>query len=166
MVCQRCKKQDATVHLTEIAPQSEEKVEKHLCDNCAQEEGVTIKAQPLPLNELLNNFVMASSGIQELAELKCDQCGMTFLEFRNQGLLGCPNDYDIFGKALSVLVERAHEGATHHVGKRPHQSNEAADRQRTLSRLRRELDAAVQQENYELAAQLRDEIRTMQDDQE
>lgn len=162
MVCQRCKKQEATVHLTEISPQTGEKMEKHLCDSCAQEEGVTIKSTPPPLNELLNSFVMASSGIQELAELKCDHCGMSFLEFRNQGLLGCPQDYDVFGKGLAILIERAHEGGTHHVGKRPNQSDETADRQRNLSRLRRELDAAVEREDYEVAARLRDEIKTLE----
>jgi protein arginine kinase activator len=162
MLCQRCKKQEATVHLTDIAPQSGEKKEKHLCDTCAQQEGVTIKPHPLPLNELLNSFVMASSGIQELVELKCEHCGLSFVEFRNQGLLGCPHDYEVFTKPLQALIERAHEGATHHVGKRPRHSDQVASRQQDLSRLRRELDAAVEREDYRLAAKLRDGIRALQ----
>jgi len=162
MVCQRCKKKDATVHLTEIVPESGEKVEKHYCDDCAEEEGVTMKPYAVPLNELLSSFVAASSGIQELAELKCDQCGMGFVEFRQHGLLGCPNDYEVFEKPLQMLIERAHEGADHHVGKKPNQSSQAAERQIELSRLRRDLDAAVQREDYETAAELRDKIKTVQ----
>jgi len=161
MNCQRCKKNQATVHLTEII--QDEKRETHLCAQCASQEGVTSKQQ-VPLNELLANFVMQKSGAQELAKLRCDQCGITFLEFRNSGLLGCPNDYDAFAMAMVPLLERAHEGATEHQGKSPGgeggQSPELA-RDRQLISLREALADAVDQEDYELAAQLRDKIKAM-----
>lgn len=159
MLCQRCKKNTATVHLTEIVKNT--KREKHLCDKCAAQEGVTVKAH-VPLNELLANFVMAQSGARELAKLTCPECGMTFAEFRNHGLLGCPADYDAFAKALGPLLERAHEGASHHVGKVPARAGAEQVKQIELIRLRRELNAAVQREDYETAARLRDQIKDLQ----
>jgi protein arginine kinase activator len=157
--CQRCKKKQATVHLTDIV--QGEKREQHLCDECAQSESITIKSHT-PINELLASFVMEQSGARELAELECDQCGTTFVEFRNNGLLGCPHDYDVFAEALAPLLERAHgEGATHHVGKSPKGDVDGAvRRKRELLRMRRELDKAVESEDYEKAAQLRDEIKS------
>ncbi len=161
MICQRCKKNNATVHLTDIV--KNEKHERHLCDQCASEEGITIKTHT-PINQLLASFVLQQSGAQELAGLTCDQCGTTFVEFRNNGLLGCPNDYDAFEKALLPLLERAHgEGATHHVGKVPRGRTDGTEqRQRELMRLRRELSQAVEREDYENAARLRDEIKAME----
>jgi protein arginine kinase activator len=159
--CQRCKKTSATVHLTDIV--KNEKRERHLCDQCAAEEGITIKTHT-PINQLLTSFVLQQAGAQELAGLTCELCGTTFLEFRNSGLLGCPNDYDAFEKALLPLLERAHgEGATHHLGKVPMgRTDETERRQRELARLRRELSQAVEREDYEAAARLRDEIKLVE----
>jgi protein arginine kinase activator len=159
--CQRCKKTNATVHLTDIV--KNEKRERHLCDQCAEQEGITIKTHT-PINQLLTSFVLQQAGAQELAGLTCEQCGTTFLEFRNSGLLGCPNDYDAFEKALLPLLERAHgEGATHHVGKVPKgRTDETDHRQREKMRLRRELDQAIKREDYEAAARLRDEIKMVE----
>ncbi|MBN1344422.1 MAG: UvrB/UvrC motif-containing protein [Phycisphaerae bacterium] len=161
MLCQRCGKNPATVHLTDIV--KNEKHEKHLCDQCAQNENITVKSHT-PINEMLASFVMEQSRARELAELKCQECGNTFVEFRNNGLLGCPNDYDAFEEALLPLLERAHgEGATHHVGKAPgERTSEADQRRRELMRLRQQLSDAVEREEYEVAARLRDQIKTQE----
>lgn len=161
MICQRCKKQTATVHLTEIV--NAEKRERHLCERCASEEGVTMK-QHVPLNELLSNFLVSQAGAQQMADLACPDCGMTFVEYRNHGLLGCPRDYDVFEKVLEPLIERAHEGGTHHVGKAPGPASEdtTTSKQRDLTRLRRDLAGAIEREDYEKAAELRDRIKTLE----
>ncbi len=159
MLCQRCKKHSATVHLTEIV--KSEKREKHLCEKCAAEEGITVK-QHVPLNELLVNFLNAQSGLQELAHLSCPDCGMTFVEYRNHGLLGCPSDYDVFEKALGPMIQHAHEGGTQHVGRSPKRRAATGNRQADLMRLRRELNAAVQREDYERAAEIRDKIQALE----
>jgi len=158
--CQRCKKAVATVHLTEI--ERGEKRERHLCDRCAAEEGVKVQQQHVSLNELLTSFVIQQSGVQQLAQMTCAQCGTTFADFRNAGLLGCPACYDGFEKALIPLMERAHGGATRHIGKSP-RANRAPrpDRTQELERLRRELDAAIKNENFEQAAQLRDALKSL-----
>ena len=160
MKCDLCNK-PATVHLTEI--RNGKQLEKHLCEQCAaQAEGLPVKAHT-PINELLTNFVMAHSGIQKEQGLACEQCGMAWAEFRQGGLLGCEHDYTVFERDLTPLVQRAHEGAAHHVGKVPtRKGSTGVPMKRTidLAKLRKELQRAIEAEDYERAAKLRDQIKT------
>lgn len=163
LACQTCKKNPATVHLTDISPDGE-KTERHLCDKCAVEEGVAAKPQVhMPVNEILSGLVIQKAAIQQLAELTCPKCKTTFVDFRNNGLLGCGCDYDAFEKALLPLIERAHEGASHHIGKVPRRLSTPRTAEADLIRLRAELGRAVTDEQYEKAARLRDQIRTLED---
>ncbi|HZL37552.1 MAG TPA: UvrB/UvrC motif-containing protein [Tepidisphaeraceae bacterium] len=159
MKCDNCAK-NATVHLTEI--QGGKKIEKHLCEQCAaQNEGFPVKSH-MPINELLTNFVMAHSGLQKEVGAGCDVCGITWAEFRQNGLLGCANDYQVFEKDLTPLLQRAHEGMTHHAGKSPARrggSGAPVKRQADASRLRKDLAKAVEAEDYERAAKIRDQIK-------
>src|SRR3954452_20063888 len=159
MKCDNCTK-TATVHLTEI--KAGKKIEKHLCENCAaQNEGLPGKSH-MPINELLTNFVMQHSGLQKEAGTACEYCGITWSEFRQNGLLGCAHDYTLFERDLTPLLQRAHEGANHHIGKVPTRrggSGVPMKRQVDLVKLRRELGKAVEAEDYERAAKLRDQIK-------
>ena len=160
MKCQNCNN-TATVHLTEI--KGGKKIEKHLCEQCAaQNEGLAVKSHT-PINELLTNFVLAHSGMATKEQAgQCDACGMSWSEFRQTGLLGCEHDYSQYEKDLTPLLQRAHEGATHHIGKVPTRrgaSGVPMKRQIDVSKLRKELARAVESEDYERAAKLRDQIR-------
>lgn len=159
MKCDNCNKQ-ATVHLTEI--KGGKKIEKHLCQECAaQSEGLPTKGHT-PINELLTNFVLAHSGLGKEATTKCEQCGITWAEFRQTGLFGCEHDYQLFERDLTPLLQRAHEGATHHVGKVPTRrggSSVPARKRIDISKLRKELQMAIEKEDYERAAKLRDQIK-------
>ena len=159
MLCQRCKKHTATVHLTEIV--KSEKREKHLCEKCAAEEGVTMK-QHVPLNELLTSFLVSQAGAQEWSELSCPECGMSFVEFRSRGLLGCPHDYDAFGDALANVIQRAQDNHTQHTGKSPGQLMEIDPVEQKRLQLQRELREAVDKEDYEQAALLRDRLAELE----
>jgi protein arginine kinase activator len=155
MLCQQCKQHTATVHLTDLV--NGEKHERHLCERCAAEEGVAVK-QHVSINEVLNSFLTSQASVQELAQLKCPECGTTFVEFRSQGVLGCPNDYDAFGEALESVIERAQDGHTRHTGKAPGQNIELEPDQQKRLELQRELRDAVATEDYERAARLRDRL--------
>ena len=162
MKCDNCKNV-ATVHLTEI--KNGKRIEKHLCEQCASQSEGLISKTHMPINELLTNFVMAHSGIQNKQQegLVCEQCVISWSEFRQTGLLGCEHDYAFFDKDLSPLLQRAHEGATHHLGKVPTRrggTSVPAKRQVDVGRLRKELTRAVEAEDYERAAKLRDQIRS------
>ncbi|MEE9404695.1 MAG: UvrB/UvrC motif-containing protein [Algisphaera sp.] len=160
--CDECER-PATHHAVEI--EDGVKTETHLCDLHASEQGLSIKNTHLPITELLNNFVQKHSGgdqkIRGAEDLTCEECGMTFTEFRENSLLGCPDCYVAFEGPLSPLLERAHEGGTHHAGKVPRRAGVGEQRQVALRQLRRRLDVAVQSEDYEQAAQLRDEITSL-----
>ena len=152
--CEKCGR-DATVHLTEII--NGQKIERHLCQECAAEEGITIKAQ-IPLSKVIEEFLSQSTQEKELVNLRCDVCGMTFLEFRQLGLLGCPHDYEVFEEVLVDLLVRSHEGKSYHVGKVPANAGEVQRRQNEILRLRGQLQEAIAREDYEAAAHLRDRI--------
>lgn len=165
MRCDQCDN-EATVH--EVTVVGNQKVEKHLCESCAQSEGLT--TQPTePINALLSKFIMAPGLVQQAVTggnkpkgenkaPECPECSMTWMQFRKSGLLGCATCYETFESRLAPLIERAQEGATHHVGKAPRGSAGLADHQRTLRALRAELAEAIEAEQYEHAAQLRDSI--------
>ena len=156
--CDNCDN-SATVHLTEII--NGDKLEKHLCEACAAAEGVTA-APPKAINQMLEDFIMHTQQGKQLSELVCDQCGMSFLEFRQGGLLGCPQDYEAFGPALVALLQRAQEGASSHTGKVPAHTSGSEQRQNELLRLRAALKEAVQTEDYEKAAQIRDRLKELE----
>ena len=156
MNCEKCKKRVATVHLTEII--GDEKREIDLCVECAAEQGLAV--QPPGGMELLAKLINQQIGeeLSAMAGMRCPSCGHTFLAFRTQGRLGCPRDYEAFEKGLGPLLERMH-GSVEHVGKVPPSAGEEARRIGELNRLRRELRHAVDQEDFERAGLLRDQIR-------
>lgn len=163
-LCERCKKAQATFHLTDI-DRSGNKTEQHLCDRCASEEGLLPSAQvSVDIKDLLESFVAGSknAGGPDPANLVCEECGISYVEFRNQGLLGCPHDYEVFREQLHRLLERTHSGATTHVGKIPKSLGVVQKPQHDLRRLKRQLDEAVAAEDYERAARLRDRIRALE----
>jgi len=162
-LCERCKKAQATFHLTNIEPGGA-KFERHLCERCAVEEGlIQVQKPSVNINDILENFVEGgkASG-SALKNLVCEECGISYVEFRNQGLLGCAHDYDAFKEHLARLLDRAHDGATHHVGKAPKSLGRESSLQQDIRRLKRQLHEAVAAEDYERAAKLRDRVRELE----
>jgi len=164
MQCQICKKNEATIHLTEISDGI--RTEMHFCELCAQEQGIAVKSQ-VPINELLSSLLAAQPADDELAgepEQKhaCPRCGFTLEQFRKEAVLGCPYDYEVFDKILLPLIEKAHGGKTTHRGKVPSKTSVDTKKQIELMTLRQQLEAAVQSEDYELAAELRDQISRLE----
>jgi len=158
--CDNCEK-PATFHLTEIVDGKQ--TERHLCEDCAAAEGIAMKAN-VPISQLLEEFILQAGGAEQPGEdLACEVCGMTFAKFREHGLLGCPNDYDAFEKALVPLLERAQGEPTQHVGKVPRTAGKDQQRHTRLLRLRAELKSAVAAEDYERAAAVRDRIKELED---
>jgi protein arginine kinase activator len=156
MKCQSCGKL-ATVHLTDII--NGIKKEVHLCQACAEQQQL-IKHQELNLPAILQTLIGQHIGplTDELARLTCPACGIKYMEFRAEGRLGCPHDYEVFRSGLEPLLQRIHR-ADRHVGKAPRCRRQSAAHQAELVQLRGQLRAAVDAEAYEEAARLRDLIR-------
>jgi len=161
-LCERCKKAQATFHLHNISPDGE-KSEMHLCERCAVEEGLVQVHKPAVSHEVVETFIKGAKGAAAaMKNLVCESCGISYLEFRNQGLLGCPDDYDVFRELLTPLLERAHDGGSHHVGKAPRSLGRARTTQQEIRQLRRKLQEAIAAEDYERAAELRDRIQALE----
>ncbi len=159
--CNHCDK-PAVVH--EVTLKNGIKTEIHLCQEHAEEAGVSMPTHQ-PINQLLTQFVISHSSRAKARSKSrskskaCPGCGMTFARFRQGGTLGCAECYDAFEEQLAPLIERAQNGATDHRGKTPRRAGASVDRQRLISQLVRELDQAVAAEQYEQAAELRDQLR-------
>jgi len=165
-ICQYCKKARATVHLTEIDPDSNEPHEMHLCEECARDSGGIQKPPPPPkvstisfTTSIVGLAGKAGSGASS-SKIVCPDCGMTNQEFRLKGRFGCVGCYDVFEESLVALLEKVH-GATQYVGPEPvsaEGSRTAAAMEQELVDLRRRMNRLVKNENYEEAAHLRDQI--------
>jgi protein arginine kinase activator len=190
MKCERCER-EATVHELRVA--NGKKIERHLCDECAREDGIAVPGTP-SVPDLIEKVLTPLAGAaakgeaaKAPAEPTCPACGTTYSQFRQSGQLGCAACYEAFESQLGPLLERWHEGGSHHVGKVPkraagttgaHANVPAApgatparvaesllgneqQRAKKVQSLQKQLDEAVRAEQYERAASLRDEIRRL-----
>ncbi|MGH7474740.1 MAG: UvrB/UvrC motif-containing protein [Longimicrobiales bacterium] len=163
MQCDNCGNREAVIHLTQIV--NNEMSTFHLCEECAAEKGLEPGASVgnFPLSDFLAQMGKGSSAEATAASAAaCAFCGLKLEEFRKSGRLGCSHCYATFEAHLRGLLRRLH-GGTQHVGKVYLPGDPTlADRQERLAGLRRKLDKAIQGEDFERAAQLRDQIRALE----
>ncbi|MDI6709779.1 MAG: UvrB/UvrC motif-containing protein [Thermoanaerobacterales bacterium] len=164
MECEKCHKRPATVHYTEVV--NGKKREMHLCATCAEEEGIgsfKITTHPFKFENLFGDLLGAElpRAAGEARENACRRCGLTERQFARLGRFGCSGCYDAFEPHLDALLRRV-QGHLRHTGKVPARGQHKARRQREIDRLRRELQEAVQREEFERAAELRDKIRELE----
>lgn len=156
--CRRCSK-PATLHITEL--RDGDVHELHLCETCYHEyldysESASQEEEPE-----ISIEIAEGQSLEDIDQLQCSKCGISFREFRSQGRLGCPHDYMEFEAELMPLLENIH-GETQHCGKLPAQASDSSQQQYELIRLRKELQSAVDSEAYETAAELRDTIQSLE----
>jgi protein arginine kinase activator len=160
MLCNICGKKEATVHLTEII--NDQMTKLNLCEDCAREKGAEME-EHFGLSELLAGLTDMGGAVEQGSGVttKCQNCGMTYQNFRKLGRLGCSVCYDTFKKELSPLLKRIH-GSDRHVGKVPLKGGKTIKDTRTLQDLKMQLEKAIQTEEFEEAAKLRDKIRDLE----
>ena len=163
MLCQVCGKNPATVHFTEI--HDNRMTEIHVCERCAEEKGLQAAANPhkFDIADLLAGMVdtMTSSDEERVGRVQCPRCGLLYSAFRETGRLGCAECYAAFQFQLRPLLRRIH-GDTRHRGKVPARDGEGASRLRQMQRLYDEIQRAVEREEFEHAAEIRDEIKRLE----
>ncbi|OGW75852.1 MAG: hypothetical protein A2Z72_04300 [Omnitrophica bacterium RBG_13_46_9] len=164
MQCDVCHKREATVHLTEIINNNVSKL--HLCEQCAREKSEEME-EHFGLADLLSGLtdlvpVVEKEEIDK--DVKCPSCGFTFQNFRKMGRLGCPKCYETFKDQLSPLLRKIH-GSENHVGKTPARKELVHDKATLLDDLRARLEKAIQSEEFEEAARLRDQVRAVSKEQ-
>ncbi|HEX6617154.1 MAG TPA: UvrB/UvrC motif-containing protein [Gemmatimonadales bacterium] len=163
MSCDQCREREAVIHLTQIV--NEQVTTLHLCEKCAAEKGV--ESPGAVAKTPLGSFLAAmGKGTEQLPTPRtgeaCGRCGATFQDFRETGRLGCPECYRTFEAPLRDLLRRLH-GSTHHLGERYAERDPAAAQARErAAELREQLRLAVETENFELAAEIRDRLRVVE----
>jgi protein arginine kinase activator len=145
------------VHLTQIVGDKMQKVD--LCEECAKAKGVND-----PAGFSLADLLLGLGASQEMeqasggGDLKCPHCGFTQADFKKAGRLGCSECYVTFADGLEGLLKSMHKG-TKHLGKVPQSLQQSRDLSDKLKSLQKKLDKAVEDENFEQAALIRDEIK-------
>lgn len=167
MLCQICGKNPATVHFTEI--QDGKMSEIHVCERCSEERGMqsSSKKHQFDIADLLAGMAdsMTSNEEARVGHVQCPRCGMPYSAFKETGRLGCADCYVAFQFQLRPLLRRIH-GDTRHKGKKPAKDHAGATRSRQIQRLHDELQRAVEREDFERAASIRDEIRKLERESE
>jgi protein arginine kinase activator len=163
MKCQECNIAEATIHVKEV--RNEKVSDIHMCDKCAREKGYHSLVDKGKLS-LTNQLVwMAEKLLPEsgnhVGAVQCEDCGLKYSEFTKTGRLGCPDCYDAFAGKLKVILRRTH-GAIRHGGKAPGKEGEQFERRRHIQQLYEDLERAIEREEYEKAAVVRDEIRKLE----
>ena len=161
--CRRCQK-PATLHITEV--RKGDVTEIHLCETCArdylEQPDADVDSDPAAEFEFEKLPESDEDTSNPADERNCPHCNISFREFRSQGRLGCPYCYVEFETDLIPLLQNIH-GEVQHCGKLPRRAPDSSRRQHELLQLRNELRVAVDEEDYELAARLRDEIQAIED---
>lgn len=161
MLCQHCQKNRATTHIKTMI--NGEYAEYMLCPECAHELGYDTAFGDFAadfgglLGSFFSNALPAFSGAT-----RCKGCGSTLNDIKNTGKVGCADCYDTFYNELMPTIRKVH-GNTEHLGKRPdaieYTTEDEPERPNDIDKLKAELKQAIADENFERAAQLRDEIR-------
>lgn len=174
MLCDICKKNEATIHYKEIVGGQQKSL--NVCAECAQkhEKASGMNFGAFNLAEMLFNLSKISpDGPPETEEKtavkapSCPRCGRTLKDLHNSGgRLGCAECYASFAQILEDVLEKVQRGKVH-VGKRPgckrrNPSGNAAVTAARLAALRKELEGLIKAENYEKAALMRDAIRELE----
>ncbi len=161
MLCDHCGERDAAVHLTTIV--NNEVRQQHLCERCAAERGVetTVAAPKHPLGDFLH--AVQQQALTPAAESgRCTFCGATMSDFRTTGRWGCARCYTTFEGSMRELLRRVH-GNSRHAGTSYLAPQPTLDEHATiLGELKERLRRAIDTEQFELAADLRDRIRVME----
>lgn len=163
--CQRCQKRPASVHFTRVV--NGEKTDRVLCEECAREEGAYhfMLGPQFTVQHVLGGLVGQPAGVRgraESAARRCPHCGASYQRFAETGRLGCDRCYDTFAEELKPLVKRLHGSLEHH-GKIPRRGGQQLLHQQRLNTLRSQMLQAVQREDFEQAAQIRDDIRRLEE---
>ena len=157
MLCKNCGKRMATTHIKQII--NGEVQEYHLCGECASKLGVG-NFNPFEMSDLFGSIF--GNQAQPLTEAKrCKMCGSSFSEIAKKGRLGCPECYNEFREQLLPSLRKMH-GKTNHIGKIPGNADSASKAEYKLKELKNALKSAIAEEEFEKAATLRDEIKTLE----
>ena len=163
MLCENCHQREATVRFTQVL--GSEKKNLNLCNTCAEKQ--QFDNHLVDISKIFGKIIIAmlSEHIvtktpdvsdEKIEGEKCGQCGITWKHFEKTGRLGCADCYESFMDPLKVLLRRLH-GTNRHIG--PNLKESIKHTSGSVQALKKKLQSAIKKEDYEKAAELRDQIR-------
>jgi protein arginine kinase activator len=167
MICQRCGRNQATTHIKTLYNGKLE--EYNLCSECAREIGVNPFEFGLPFTGMIESMLLGS--VNKKTSEKCPVCGKSYDEIVKSGKIGCPNCYKFFSDRLLPIIQRYH-GVSKYKGKAPVESGLIPLKDKSqlvvlesteLQKKKQQLKEAIEEQRYEDAAVLRDEIHDMEE---
>lgn len=165
MICENCKQRHASVTITQV--QNGTKLERHYCDVCASQFHpfhFDVQDEPMSLHQLVSNWFGVAPKTQQSEPkkqaLSCPSCGYTYRQFLKVGKFGCPTCYETFREQLPGVLQRI-QADVKHVGVQQ-QTNEAIKIHEQITALKQQMQQAIAEERFEEAAQLRDNVRALQ----
>ncbi|MBQ1545600.1 MAG: UvrB/UvrC motif-containing protein [Clostridia bacterium] len=161
MLCQNCGRNEATTHIKRIV--NGEATELHLCTGCAAHLGYADMFSGFGFNisSILGSFFPETSLPAAGEEpLRCSTCGFTFDDIVRTGMMGCADCYDTFYDKLKPSLTRIH-GRASHIGKVSTSADSLTERRDRIRDLTAQLQEAVRTQDFEHAAELRDEINAL-----
>lgn len=162
MICQDCNQRAATVHFTKIVQGV--KNETHLCDECARLRQNKSFDDVFSIHNFLAGLLDVGGDSVRKQEYPnnfiCSECGTTYDYFKKVGRLGCNNCYIEFKEKMNPLVRKIH-GNTLHTGKVPKRTGGIIRKRRELQQLKLQLNDAINKQEFEKAAELRDKINEL-----
>jgi protein arginine kinase activator len=172
MICQECNERPATFHFTKVI--NGEKTEVHICEHCAKENSELFMINTnsgFSLNNLLTGLLNMDHSIAKAEEQnvfrtetvpQCDRCKMTFQQFKKVGRFGCSDCYSTFKEYITPILRRVHGGNTVHLGKIPKRIGGNLHVRKKIEELKDKIHTYINQEEFEKAAMIRDEIRSLE----
>ena len=160
MLCNECGEREGVVKVTKMENNSV--TLEHLCEKCAAARGIetTVSVEKHPLSDFLSGVQQQTGALADSA--RCTFCSTTLREFRSSGRLGCMHCYGTFEQSLRELLRKIH-GNSRHSGRRYEPpAPTLLEGASTLLELRERLRRAVETEQFELAASIRDKIRGLE----
>lgn len=170
MICQECNERPATFHFTKVV--NGEKTEIHICEQCAQDNSSMFidNSTGFSINNLLAGLLNMEPSISKSKQdvfkknevLQCSRCQMTYQQFTKVGRFGCSECYLTFHDQINPILRRVHSGNTVHAGKIPERIGGSIHIRKRIELLKQNLKDLIQQEEFEKAAETRDEIRSLE----
>lgn len=160
MLCDKCKKYEACYHSTLIV--NGESKSTHLCEKCAQKEGVLNRGYNSIFDEFrsLTNFL----GFDDFEDRICPTCNSSLRQFKRTGLLGCANCYNVFEDEIEDIIKRIQpsvENKVDNISFNVESKKEELSKEQTLVKLKSDLQKAIQEERYEDAGVINKQIKSL-----
>ena len=166
MLCEKCNKKSATVHLTQIV--NNKKTEMHLCEECANKSSFISHTKSFEFESefsfqsFLSNLIGSDYVFSDKSAASCPKCGTSQRDIAKGNLLGCAKCYNMFKRELLPVIKRIH-GTIQHMGKVPGHTTGKANLMKKLKDLKSFLKDAISKEEFERAAKIRDEIKVLEE---